>query len=87
MKGISDFLAKFKVIPDPKDEKKILAEIINAEIKQNIEDLETLIEVKNYSIEINVHPAIKNLIFQHKSDILEKINTRFNGEKTFKNIY
>lgn len=86
MKEISDFLAKFKIIPDPKDEKKIIASIIIEEIKQPIEDLENLIDVKNSSIHISVHPAYKNLIFQRKIEILEKINKRFNGEKTFKNI-
>jgi hypothetical protein len=86
MKGISDFLAKFKIIPDPKDEKKIIASIISEEIKQVIEDFENLIDVKNSSIQLNIHPAYKNLIFQHKIDILEKINKRFNGEKVFKNI-
>lgn len=86
MKGISDFLAKFKVIPDPKDEKKIIAEIVCGEINQSIEGLVSLIEVKGALIQIDVHPAFKSLIFQHKTDILEKLNKRFNGEKTFKNI-
>lgn len=86
MKEISDFLAKFKIIPNPKDEKKIIATIINEEIKQNLGELENLIEIKNSTIQVEIHPAYKNLIFQHKIDILEKINKRFNGEKTFKNI-
>lgn len=87
MKGISDFLAKFKVIPNPKDEKKIIASIVNEEIKQNLEDLENSIEIKGTSIQIEVHPAFKNLIFQRKIDILDKLNKRFNGEKNFTNIY
>ena len=85
MKGISDFLAKFKVIPNPADEKKIIASIVNDVLKEKRVDTSD-IEIKGYMICILIHPAIKNLIFQHKTDILEKINTRFNGEKVFKNI-
>lgn len=84
MKGISDFLAKFKVIPNPKDEKRIIVEIIKGEINQEIPD--DLVNIDGSWIRIDIHPAIKNLIFQHKIDILEHINKRFNGEKTFKNI-
>lgn len=97
MKGISDFLAKFKVIPNPADEKKIIASIVSGILKEkknstnDIENfsalvLEENIEIKGYIICILIHPAIKNLIFQYKTSILEKINTRFNGEKVFKNI-
>jgi hypothetical protein len=86
MKGISDFLDKFKIIPDPKDEKKIIAEIVNGEMKQSIDSLADLMEVKGAFIQLDIHPAFKNLIFQRKIEILEKINKRFNGEKTFKNI-
>jgi hypothetical protein len=84
MKGISDFLAKFKIIPNPQDEKKIIAEIISGQIKQEI--IEDSVDVKGVTIQLDIHPALKNLIFQHKIEILEQINKRFNGEKTFKNI-
>jgi len=97
MKGISDFLAKFKVIPNPADEKKIIASIVNDVLKEKRVDTSDIenqfiliseenLEIKGYVICILIHPAIKNLIFQHKTSILEKINTRFNGEKVFKNI-
>ena len=36
MKGISDFLAKFKVIPNPKDEKRIIASIVSDIISQEV---------------------------------------------------
>lgn len=85
MKGISDFLAKFKVIPDPRNEKKIIIEIISTEIKQELP--ESCVEVKGSIIQIDVHPAIKNLIFQRRIEILEKLNKRFNGEKIFSHIY
>lgn len=84
MKGISDFLAKFKVIPNPKDEKRIIASIVSDIISQEV--TEDSIEIQSYYIKINMHPAFKSLIFQKKESILELINKRFNGEKTFKNI-
>ncbi len=84
MKGISDFLAKFKVIPNPRDEKKIVSAIVSEIIKQEVG--EENIEIQSYSIKVNIHPALKGLIFQNKEIILEYINKRFNGEKTFKNI-
>lgn len=84
MKGISDFLAKFKVIPNPRDEKKIIVEIIGNEIKQELN--EDVVEIKGSTIQLGIHPALKNLVFQHKIEILEQLNKRFNGEKTFKNI-
>lgn len=84
MKGISDFLAKFKVIPNPADEKKIIVSIISEIIKQEIN--EDCVDIQSYTIKVNIHPALKGLIFQNKDAILEQINKRFNGEKTFKNI-
>lgn len=84
MKGISDFLAKFKVIPNPRDEKKIIATIVSELIKREVG--EENIEIQSYIIKVNTHPALKGLIFQNKESILEQIHKRFNGEKTFKNI-
>ncbi|MDQ5912423.1 MAG: hypothetical protein QG568_638 [Patescibacteria group bacterium] len=84
MKGISDFLAKFKVIPNPADEKKIIVSIINSIIEQDLQ--EDIVDVRGYSINLNIHPALKGLLFQNKEAILKQINERFNGEKTFKNI-
>ena len=84
MKGIADFLSKFKVIPDPRDEKKIIVSIVNEVIKLDL--AEECVDVNLYTIKIAAHPAFKGLIFQNKEVILEKINKRFNGEKTFKNI-
>jgi len=84
MKGISDFLAKFKVIPNPADEKKIIVSIVSEVIKQEIS--EENIEIQSYTIKVNIHPALKGLVFQNKEAILKQINERFNGEKNFKNI-
>ena len=84
MKGISDFLAKFKVIPNPADEKKIIISIVNSVIKQDLQ--EDVVDVRGYSINLNIHPALKGLLFQNKETILQQINKRFNGEKIFKNI-
>ncbi len=84
MKGISDFLAKFKIIPDPKDEKKIIVEIINNIIGHSLN--EEIVEVRGSSISLHIHPALKSLIFQHKNNILDALNVRFNGEKEFNNI-
>lgn len=84
MKGISDFLAKFKVIPNPADEKKIIISIVNSIIKQDLQ--EDVVDVRGYSINLNIHPALKGLLFQNKEVVLKQINERFNGEKTFKNI-
>lgn len=84
MKGISDFLAKFKVIPNPADEKKIIVSIVNSVIKQDLQ--EDAVDVRGYSINLNIHPALKGLLFQNREVILKQINERFNGEKTFKNI-
>lgn len=84
MKGISDFLAKFKVIPNPADEKKIIVSIVNSVIKQDLQ--EDVVDVRGYSINLNIHPALKGLLFQNREVILRQINERFNGEKTFKNI-
>lgn len=84
MKGISDFLAKFKVIPNPADEKKIIISIVNSVIKQELR--EDIVDVRGYIINLNIHPALKGVLFQNKEEILKLINQRFNGEKTFKNI-
>lgn len=84
MKGISDFLAKFKVIPNPADEKKNIISIVNSIIKQDLQ--EEVVDVRGYSITLNIHPALKGILFQNKEEILRLINERFNGEKTFKNI-
>ncbi len=83
MKGIADFLAKFKVIPNPRDEKKVIAEIVSGVIGQTVE--EDSIEVQKTSIFLDIHPALKNLIFQKKEEILQKLNDRFK-EKGFRNI-
>ena len=84
MKGISDFLAKFKVIPNPADEKKIIISIVNLVIKQELQ--EEVVDVRGYNINLNIHPALKGILFQNKEEILRLVNERFNGEKTFKNI-
>ena len=46
MKGISDFLAKFKVIPNPADEKKIIISIVNSIIKQDLQG--DVVDVRGY---------------------------------------
>lgn len=85
MKGISEFLAKFKIIPNPRDEKRKIAEIISKTLGQEELIDEKSLEIKGFSVFIDVHPAIKNLIFQKKDEILQEINNIF-VDKNFKNI-
>ena len=82
MKGIEEFLAKFKVIPNPKDEKSLILEVILSELKINnqtekLQIDENSVEIRKTAIYLNIHPVFKNLIFQKKAYLLDKINERF----------
>ena len=78
MKGIEEFLAKFKVIPNPKDEKSLILEVILSELHiKELQVNESSVEIKKTSIHLNIHPAFKNLIFQKKAYLLDKINEKF----------
>ena len=86
MKGIAEFLSKFKVIPNPKDEKRLILEVILNELQlKEIQIDENSVEIRKTAIHLNIHPAFKNLIFQKKAYLLDKINERFK-ENRFNSI-
>jgi cell division protein FtsX len=73
MLNISKYLGKFsKVVSDNKEQKNIISEIIKNFVGINI-DTEK-IEVKENKIKIQTSPAVKNIIFLNKKQILEELN-------------
>ncbi len=80
MKNIADFLAKFKIIPDPKKEKVLilgyLQEFFTTIHFEKLDFTDQNIEIKGNNLQIKAHPVLKNLIFSKKADLIEFLNIK-----------
>ena len=72
MKNISDFLKKFKIIPDPSKEKERIAQVIfeKTGIKIEVSD----IQVKKEVVYLNCHSAIKTALYMKKALVLKGLS-------------
>lgn len=71
MDHLLKFLEKFKNIRDPKEDRKIIAQIINeiAHINVSPDD----IEVQGYKVTIKVHPLLKTQIKLNEGQIKKEL--------------
>ncbi|MBU3668752.1 MAG: hypothetical protein FGM57_02155 [Candidatus Taylorbacteria bacterium] len=68
MKNIGDFLSKFKIIRNPKENREQISIILKNSIQLDVSESE--IKVEKGVIYLYTHPAVKNVIFLNKEKIL-----------------
>jgi hypothetical protein len=71
MKGIDEFLAKFKLIEDPKKDKIKFLATLNSFLGMNIS--EESVTVKGNLVTIALEPALKSYLFTNKESFLKEI--------------
>ena len=69
MKNISDFLKKFKIIPDPAKDKEKTAQLIFEKTGIKINPSE--IQIKKDILFLSCHSAIKTALYMKKTLLLE----------------
>ncbi len=79
MKNIEEFLQKFKLIPNPLNYKKDISSVIESVTKIKIEVENIKIQGRNLILKVN--PAVKNIIFIKKDQILKEIEVKIPDRK------
>lgn len=85
MKNIEEFLAKFKLIEDPKKNKVKISKVLFDVLGVNVPEMD--IFIKNSQIIIKTNPAIKSFLFTKKENtlfLLEKELMKKNLKIVFK---
>lgn len=72
MKNISDFLKKFKIIPDPSKEKERITQVIFEKTGIKIEVAD--VQVKKEIVYLSCHSAIKSALYIKKALILKGLS-------------
>lgn len=75
MKSLSDFLQKFKIIRDPALDKELVVVLIKKHCGVTLDV--SNIKIKENSIVISAHAAIKNVIYIKKTPLLAAISSHF----------
>jgi len=75
IKKLDDFLAKFKIIKDPRLEKEDIADLISQIVGKKIKADEVKIQGKN--LVIRAHPALKSIIFMKKDKVLAGVVEKY----------
>lgn len=74
MKNIGDFLSKFKIIRNPKQNREVITHIIKEVTSIELDD--SCVQIKNKIVFIHAHPAIKSAIFIKKDKIISLIKEK-----------
>lgn len=74
MKSIDDFLSKFKIIRNPKENREQVILIINRIVGTDITESE--VQIEKGIVNIHSHPAIKGLVFMQKDRIVTEVKEK-----------
>lgn len=84
MKTLADLLQKFKALRDPAEDKTIIAGVIKSLC--GIDIPHNALTLKDNKIYIKTHPALRNVLYIKKKDLLIRIQESLPDQQSFMDI-